>query len=309
MGMTDLRVNVEDLRVFLVVAANEHVTAAAGQLHLSQPAITRAIGRLEHQFGLNLFDRPGHRVRLNSFGRTLLPHAERIVAQLHAAAGELTALANPHAGPVRIGFLPSTGTWLLPDLIRSFRATEPGAEFVLRQGHSDPISELLRNGEVDLILTSPRPRLSERVGWKLLSNEPLVLAVPPDHRLAGRRRVKLSEVAAEPFVTLDATSEFRQISDRLCHQAGFTPTVAFEAGEVATVRALVAAGLAIAILPILHAAPGQPPAPAPAIAESGASRPLGVAWLAHRRLPGAAEAFRTWLSDAAATDSIDLRVE
>jgi LysR family transcriptional regulator, transcription activator of glutamate synthase operon len=70
---------------------------------------------------------------------------------------------------------------------------------------------------------------------------------------------------------------------------------------VATVRALVAAGLAVAILPILHAAPGQPPAPAPAIAEPGASRPLGVAWLAHRRLPGAAEAFRTWLIDTAAT--------
>jgi len=147
-----------DLRVFPAVAQTEHVTAAAGRLHLSQPTITRSLGRLEHQLGVQLFDRPGHRVRLNEFGRVLIRFAERIVGQLDAAEGELARLSDPHAGPVRVGFLPSLGTWLVPDLIRSFRDLEPGAQFVLRQATAENLADMLYQGDIDLTITSPKPR-------------------------------------------------------------------------------------------------------------------------------------------------------
>jgi DNA-binding transcriptional LysR family regulator len=294
--MSNARVSVDDLRVFLAVAQAEHVTAAAGRLHLSQPTITRSLGRLEHQLGVQLFDRPGHRVRLNEFGRVLVRFAERIVGQLDAAEGELARLSDPHAGPVRVGFLPSLGTWLVPDLIRSFRALEPGVQFVLRQATAENLADMLHQGEVDLAITSPKPRLDEPTDWNVLINERLGLAVPPDHRLADRRRVNLSEVAAEPFVAFSPEAGLRQISDRLCRQAGFSPAIAFESGEVATIRAMVGAGLGVAILPIHQAPSPQTSPPILAIAGRGASRPLGLAWLAHRRLPGITEAFRTWLT-------------
>ena len=295
--MRNARVNVDDLRVFLAVAHAEHVTAAAGRLHMSQPTITRTLGRLEHELGVQLFDRPGRRIRLNVFGRILVGYAERIVSQLDAAEGELAGLSDPHAGPVRVGFLPSLGTWLVPDLIRSFRALKPGVQFVLRQATADNLADMLRHGDVDVAITSPRPQLDEPTGWKLLASERLGLAVPPDHRLAARRRVSLSQVAAEPFVVFSAETGLRQVSDRLCRQAGFSATVAFESGEIATVRALVGAGLGIAILPVHQASRPQTSPPMLAIAERGASRPLGLAWLTHRSLPGIAEAFRTWLID------------
>jgi len=294
--MSNARVSVDDLRVFLAVAQGEHVTAAAGRLHLSQPTITRSLGRLEHQLGVQLFDRPGHRVRLNEFGRVLIRFAERIVGQLDAAEGELARLSDPHAGPVRVGFLPSLGTWLVPDLIRSFRALEPGAQFVLRQATAENLADMLYQGEVDLAITSPKPRLDEPTDWNVLISERLGLAVPPDHRLADRRRVNLSEVAAEPFVAFSPEAGLRQISDRLCRQAGFSPAIAFESGEVATIRAMVGAGLGVAILPIHQAPSPQTSPPILALAGRGASRPLGLAWLAHRRLPGITEAFRTWLT-------------
>lgn len=294
--MSNARVSVDDLRVFLAVAQAEHVTAAAGRLHLSQPTITRSLGRLEHQLGVQLFDRPGHRVRLNEFGRVLIRFAERIVGQLDAAEGELARLSDPHAGPVRVGFLPSLGTWLVPDLIRSFRALEPGVQFVLRQATAENLADMLYQGEVDLAITSPKPRLDEPTDWNVLINERLGLAVPPDHRLADRRRVNLSEVAAEPFVAFSPEAGLRQISDRLCRQAGFSPAIAFESGEVATIRAMVGAGLGVAILPIHQAPSPQTSPPVLAIAGRRASRPLGLAWLAHRRLPGITEAFRTWLT-------------
>ena len=297
--MRQAHVSADDLRAFLAVAEAEHVTEAAARLHLSQPTVTRAIGRLEDQFGVRLFDRPGRRVRLNGFGRALAGRADQIVAQLDAASTDITALLDPHAGPVRIGFMRSLGTWLVPDLIQSFKTVEPEAEFQLHQGLSEQVADLLLRGDVDLILTSPRPRLPEQAGWELLADERLELAVPPGHRLAARRRIRLAEVAAEPFVALATTSEFRELSDRLCREAGFSPAVAFEADDVATVRALVGAGVGIAILPALHQ-PAARGAPATlTIAAQHATRPIGLAWIAGRQLPALAEAFRGWLISSA----------
>jgi LysR family transcriptional activator of glutamate synthase operon len=296
--MTQPHVSTDDLRAFLAVSQDEHVTAAAARLHLSQPAVTRAVGRLEDQFGVRLFDRPGHRVRLNVFGRVLAGHAVKIIAQLDAASADIAGLLDPHAGPVRIGFVRSLGTWLVPDLIQSFKTVEPGVEFQLYQGLSEQVADQLLRGDVDLILTSPRPRRPE-VSWELLTDERLELAVPPGHRLAVRRRIRLAEVAAEPFVALTVTSEFRELSDGLCREAGFSPAVAFEADDVATVRALVGAGLGIAILPALHQ-PAASGAPATlAIAAQDAARPVGLAWIAGRQLPAMAEAFRGWLISSA----------
>jgi LysR family transcriptional activator of glutamate synthase operon len=292
-------VSSDDLKAFLAVAEAEHVTAAAGRLRLSQPAVTRAIGRLEEQFGVRLFDRPGHRVRLNAFGRVLAGHADRIIAQLDAADAEIAALLDPHAGPVRIGFVRSLGTWLVPDLVRSFRAVEPGVVFHLRQGLSEEISGLLENGDVDLILTSPRPRPPDQLTWEQLAAERLELVVPPEHPLAARKRIRLPEVAEEPFVALSGASEFREISDRLCHDAGFSPAVAFEADDVATVRALVGAGLGVAILPALHWPPASGGPATLAIEGQDATRPVGLVSMPGRQLPALADAFRTWLISTA----------
>ena len=297
--MRQPHVSTDDLRAFLAVAQAEHVTAAAARLHLSQPAVTRAIGRLEEQFGVRLFDRPGHRVRLNAFGRTLAGHASTIVAQVDAASADIAGLLNPHAGPVRLGFVRSLGTWLIPDLIQSFKNVEPGVEFQLRQGLSEQLAEQLRRGDVDLIVTSPRPRPAEQVSWELLTDEQLELAVPPGHRLAASQRVRLAEVAAEPFVALAVISEFREVSDRLCREAGFSPAVAFEADDVATVRALVGAGLGVAILPAPHQPVGPGAAATLAIAAPNATRPVGLAWITGRQLPVLAEAFRRWLISSA----------
>ena len=292
--MIDSRISIDDLAVFLAVAEDEHITAAAARLHRSQPAVTRAVGRVERRCGVRLFDRPGQRVRLNVFGRALVEHAQRIVAGFDAAAADIGSLLDPAGGPVRLGFLSSLGTWLVPGLIRSFREVTPSAQFVLRQGPFDSVAALLQNGEVDLLLTSPRPRLGS-IGWRRLGEERLELAVPAEHRLADRRRVRLTEVADEPFIVLGPTTEFRSISDRLCRRAGFSPTIALETDEVTTARALVAAGFGVAILPPLH----HPSNAAPrtiGIAAAGASRPFGLAWIAGRRLPAMAEALRTWLS-------------
>ena len=295
MNAPPARVSSEDLRTFLAVAGAEAVGAVAGQLHMSQPTVTRAIGRLEAELGVKLFDRPGHRVRLNVYGQAYAAYARRALAQLEAGQSELEALADPHGGPVRVGFLSSLGTWLVPNLVRAFRCAVPGATFVLRQAPSDVRPRLLDDREVDLLFTSQAPVLDEQVSWQVLLQERLELAVPPGHRLAQRKKARLGEVASEPFVVLGADSGFRQITDQLCARAGFSPVVAFESGELATVRALVASGLGVGIVPVARRAWAPGPAPQLAIADAGAQRPIGMAWATGREVPGASAAFRHWL--------------
>ena len=162
---------------------------------------------------------------------------------------------------------------------------------MIHQATADHLSQMLGNGEIDMVLTSPRPKLDEPTGWKPLANEQLGLAVPPDHRLATRRRVNLSGASDDLFVAFTPEAGLRQIADRLCRHAGFAPTVAFQSSDVATVRALVHAGFGVAILPSYNPPGRDTSPPMLTITDRGAGRPLGLAWLTRRRLPAMAEAF------------------
>jgi DNA-binding transcriptional LysR family regulator len=284
-------VNIDELRWFLALAETEHVTAAASRLHLSQPTLSRALARLERDLGTELFDRDGRRLRLNQYGRILLEHATRALAEVNTARQRIEALADPDTGVVRLSFLHSFGAWLVPDLLRGYRAHAPGVRFALSQDVAEVVVASLREGRADLALTSPRPD-GDDLAWHPVHRERLYLAVPPDHRLAGRRRVSLAAVAAEPFIVLRADTGLRRITDQLCRAAGFEPTVALDSSDLATVRALVGAGLGIAVVPESHLAdePGGPVYLS--LTDAGAERAIGLCWVAQRALPLPAVAFR-----------------
>jgi DNA-binding transcriptional LysR family regulator len=177
--------------------------------------------------------------------------------------------------------------------VSEFRAENPGAVFQLSQDAIKPLIDALRAGRVDLLVT-PRPP-DPSLAWKRLGTERLKLAVPPDHRLASRRRVRLVEAADEPFVMLKPAYEFRALSEDLCRQAGFEPRNAFEAEDIASVRALVAAGLGVAVVPPLHT-PG-PDAPELDLADKHATRPIGIAWEERRYRSPMTELFRKFVLD------------
>jgi DNA-binding transcriptional LysR family regulator len=125
--------------------------------------------------------------------------------------------------------------------------------------------------------------------------EPLRLALPRDHRLAGRPQIRLADVSDEPFVSLRPNSALRKLSDDLCERAGFRPSVVFEGDDLSTVRGFVAAGLGVAIVPAPRA--GSPEAAAGPvlyceILDTGAVREICLTWSAERRLLPAAELFR-----------------
>lgn len=236
------------LAYFAAVARHEHVTRAAQELGVPQSTLSRAMVRLEQDLGVTLFARKGRTVALTTAGRTFLASAERSLAEIARAAGSVQRDADPSFGKVAFGFLHTLGSETVPGLIRAFRADHPGVRFSLVQNYGEAMLEKLRAGELDLCLTSPVPDAPDLVARRL-DEQRLRLVVPDDHRLAGRKRIRLAEAAEETFVTLEPGYGLRRITDDLCAEAGFTPRVAFEGEEAETLRGLVAAGLGVALLP------------------------------------------------------------
>ena len=282
MGSMDVQV----LRSFRAVAEGATVTQAAAEAHLTQPALSRALRRLEREVGAELFQQVGRVLRLTPAGEVFKEHVDAVLDRLDHGLRAVRETVSPESGLIPLAFLHSLGTWLLPSLITGYRERFPLARFELRQGSEAVLLQTLLDGTADLLLTAEDPGHA-LVTWRRLLVEPLWLAVPPGHRLAQRRRARLAEVADEPFIMLRHDQGLRAVTEALCRKSGFTPRAGFEGDEVATLRGLVAAGLGVSLLPRPHsAAPSGRRAPRYLqVTDVETTRDIGIAWLTSRTLP------------------------
>ncbi|MDG3008564.1 LysR family transcriptional regulator [Rhodococcus sp. D2-41] len=274
----------DDLHWFLTLAEHGQVTSAARELHLSQPTLTRMLQRLERDLGAQLFDRHGRRIALNPCGEVLHRHARRALDELTAAREEITALVSPDRGTVRLDFLHSFGTWLVPTLIKDFHRDRPGIEFRLFQGAQGLLANRVLEGRSDLALVSPRP-VVDGLDWHVLTQQQLALAVPRGHRFARRRRMRLREVADEPLITMHPNFGMRRILDELCAAAGFEPNVTFESAELTTIGGLVSAGLGVAVMPVQRHQPAPDGVTLVPLSDPDATRDIGAVWRTDRTHP------------------------
>jgi DNA-binding transcriptional LysR family regulator len=227
-------------------------------------------------------------------GAVFKRHVDAMMHQLDDGIAAVNQLIEPDTGTVALAFQHSLGTWLVPDLVRSFRAAHPHVRFQLTQVRDELHSAPLAGGHADLEIGTRRPH-DPAVRTRRLALEPLRLALPRDHELAGQPRLRLAELSDEPFVSLRPTSALRRLTDSLCDQAGFVPDVVFEGDDLSTVRGFVAAGLGVAIVPAPRA--GSPEAASGPvlyreIVDPGAVREITLTWSAERRLLPAADLFR-----------------
>lgn len=282
----------EALRWFQQVADGVTVTEVGDLEMVSQPAVSRALARLERQVGTPLLHRTGRTLRMTHAGSAFKRHVDALLHELDDGLAAVAQLADPGSGTVALAFQHSLGTWLVPDLIRSMHIDRPGVQFALTQVTDDPAGTPAAAG-ADLVLGSRAPGPGYRS--HPLASEPLRLVTATEHRLRRRRRVSLRDVAGEPFVGLRATSALRAQTDELCARAGFTPDVVFEGDDLPTVRGLVAAGLGVAVVPAPRS--GTPEASGGALHhcaldDSAAVREIRLSWPAGRRLTPVTEAFR-----------------
>jgi DNA-binding transcriptional LysR family regulator len=268
---------IDDFRRLIALAGHERVTDAATALRLSQPTLSRLLARVEHELGARLFERDARGVKLNPHGDLVLTAAREIVGRYDRLRRDLAGRLDPESGTVRLAFLDSMATSLVPGLLRDFRATAPKVRFTLRQ---EPNHELLRDlaaGVAELVVTGPRPAGPH--GWIPLQRQRLVLAVPPGHRLARRRRVRMADLDQDELVTVPAGYGFRTLVDELFAAAGMVPRVSFESEDLATVEGLAGAGLGVALLPDRQAGVSTVAVP---LAAAGAERTVGLTWRTDR---------------------------
>lgn len=238
------------LEVLCAVGDEEHLTRAARTLGLPQPTVSRTVARIERRLGLSVVERHGRRIRLTPAGQALVDGARVACAEVERAAQAARGLVDPGSGLVRLAYLHTLPAHVVPQVVRAWRQDHPTAGVALSQDFPGVMLARLARGELDFVITSPLPSPRGRILAAPLVRQPLRLAVPAGHRLAGRTRARLREVAGEPFVLPVPGYGLTDTTLELCAQQGFTPVAAFEAADLATARSLVAAGFGVAVLPV-----------------------------------------------------------
>lgn len=281
---------------FLRVAETGSLTAAARSLGYTQSAISRQIHTLEQDLGTPLFDRLPRGVALTEAGHVLLPHAEAVVARLTAARTDLEALRRLDGGRLRVGSFATAGAALIPRTIAAFRARHPRVHLSRSEGFTADLLDRVEQGALDLAVVSSPPE-GARVRLSHLMDEPVLVALPAGHPLAGRHGVRFAQLADEEWI---AGAERPEQTLLAAVQPGFRPRVAHVVREWIAKQGFVAAGLGVTLLPALAAASVRPDI-ALASLEPGELPPRGVyvALPVDRRTAPAAEGFLAQLRTTA----------
>jgi DNA-binding transcriptional LysR family regulator len=246
--------SVARLRILKEVAYRGSLSSAAEALSYSQSAISQQIAALEAETGMALLERHPRGVSLTAAGQTLVGHAEGILARLDTAEAALSAIAGLRGGRLRMASFPTAGSTLMPVAIANFRASYPDVELTLSEGEPEEMVPRLRAGELDLALLfefeGEQPLLAD-VARSPLLEDPMYLALPREHPLAQKTRLRLSELQGEEWVQTSSSSPCARHVVRCCHAAGFEPSVSFESDDYQTVQGLVGAGVGVALIPQL----------------------------------------------------------
>jgi DNA-binding transcriptional LysR family regulator len=240
------------LRYFEAVARTLHFGQAAEQVHVAQPALSRAVSQLERELGVTLLRRTTRTVQLTEAGRVYLAEVRAILARVDEATRVARQAEGGVTGTIRIGLTGSASYGYLPRIARVLSVSLPQVHMRVRTEMLTPEQErALADDELDLAVLRP-PLATGGLEHAVVEREELLLAVPGTHPLAGAEEpVAVSDLRGEPLV-LYAASTGSVVLDsvqRACRRAGFEPQPAHQVGETSTMLALVAAGLGVALVP------------------------------------------------------------
>jgi DNA-binding transcriptional LysR family regulator len=285
-------VQLHQLSYVVAVAEERHFTQAAERLHLAQPSLSRQVRLLERELGVLLFHRgPGQGlVTLTADGEALLPFIRRVLADVEATSAEARALSGMSRGRLSIGATPSLITRVLAPALVEFHGSHPGIDLLVVEAGSRQLVRQLASGEVDLALVV-LPINDPLVATTALFDDPLVLAVAPDHPLASpaRRSVAVTELDGLPLVMFREGYDLREVTLAACRSAGVEPRLVSQGGEMDGVLAFVAAGLGAAVVPAI-AMPAESKLIAIRFKAPGLSRTVALAHRADRPVPRPAQA-------------------
>jgi DNA-binding transcriptional LysR family regulator len=269
------------VRYFLALARTLNFTRAAEACNVSQPALTRAIQRLEEELGGPLLHRERNLTQLTALGRAMLPHLEAAHAAADGATAQAAAFRRRDCEPLRLGIDETLSARILGPALRALQERVSGSEFSLAEAASADLLERMMEGELDgaILVESAKPpvRLDQ---WRLFCDRYVVLC-PEGHPLAELHEIPTQALAAESLLARERTSDFERVLERICTAAGIALKPRHRFASEAQLCQMVAAGLGIA-LSAEHGATG-PGIVARPLADPAARRDVVLAAVAGRQ--------------------------
>jgi DNA-binding transcriptional LysR family regulator len=247
--------DVKRLRVLREVAAKGSFSAAAESLAYTQSAISQQIAALEREAQTKLVERSARGVRLTEAGRALVRHADVILARLADAEAELEAIAGLRGGRLRLMSFATAGATIMPRAIALFRERHPFVELSLEPAEPADALDSLRGGDCDIAMTIDAPFLNvedDGIDRVHVLDDPMYVVLPQNHPLAHKPRIKLEELAADPWIGGSSGGcPDTLILLRACNAAGFEPKIAFHSDDYLAIQGFIAAGMGVSLIPDL----------------------------------------------------------
>ncbi|MES1924441.1 HTH-type transcriptional regulator ybhD [Salinisphaera sp. T31B1] len=238
------------MQAFVAVAQARSLAEAGERVHLSQPALSIAIRKLESTVGGPLFARTSRQLSLTPEGETFLPVASRLLNDWAEAFEDLGELFSKQRGKVTIAALPTLAAGLLPGLVATLRDRYPRINLALHDALGEEVDQMVREGRADMGLTVP-PAATDLLSFEPLLEDHYVAVCPVGHPLLEQATVAWAQLADWPFIGISRLSSSRRDIDRTVGQVGQTLDIVCEVSQIATVGRIVASGAGIGVLPAL----------------------------------------------------------
>ncbi|GAA5176175.1 LysR family transcriptional regulator [Modicisalibacter zincidurans] len=242
--------SIKQLKAFVAVAQSRSLAEASERIHLSQPALSIAIRKLEETVGGPLFARATRQLTLTPEGASFLPVAIRLLEDWAEAFEDLNGRFLKERGKVTLAALPTLAAGLLPGVIAGFRAEYPHINLSLHDVLADEVNQLVREGRADMGF-SVAPLNADDLIYEPLLVDRYVAVCPLGHPLLEQRVVTWRQMAAYPFIGINRRSSSRQDIDAVMTRVGERLDIICEASQIATVGRMVAAGVGVSVLPSL----------------------------------------------------------
>ena len=240
------------IRSFLSIAETLHFGRTAELIHLSQPALSLQIKALEDEVGVRLFERNRRKTTLTAAGLAFRDDAATALSQLEQAMRSARLAAHGKLGLLRIGFISTVGSEIVPNIVRQFRELNPEVEFSLRAIPTADQIQMLEGGSLDIGFFRLPIGGHSALEIVTVHRERFVLVLAASHQLAKRKRVRLSELSGQNFVLYERTYApgFYDLIFGMLRDAGIVPNISQTAAELSMLISLVNAHMGVAILPL-----------------------------------------------------------
>jgi DNA-binding transcriptional LysR family regulator len=274
--MARINFDLQQLQAFVAVAERGSFRAGADHIHLSAPALSRRIDKLETILGARLFNRTTREVELTPLGRVFLDRTRAALDDLEAAMLGIADIAASRSGLVTVACVPSAAIHFLPSVVRSFSERYPLIRIRVVDEAAGQVLASVLSGESDFGI-SFMGSLLPGIDFDPIHTDPFVLAMPRNHALAKRKSLSWADLSGERLIAVGRTSGNRQLLDDALAKSGISPSYRFEVNHIATLLGMVEAGLGLAAVPRLALPSVNPALLGVALRAPAVARVLGLA--------------------------------